>query len=185
MVSDLRQNWADFLGRYEWHEFVTATFNQTQRDVTRAVNMWRAFNRKRILDHAVKVGDITKRELPFHDSQYRKTGHITRYRGPLYNTWRRGKKLPIWVLGIERHSNGSNHLHGLIHHQVYRSQIRRDAGWNIWFNEFSLGRIRIEQPNSQNDVKGYVSKYIAKAGEIELSDNFSTGFRKPSEPLRP
>jgi hypothetical protein len=40
----------------------------------------------------------------------------------------------------------------------------------FWFREF--GRNQLERPSSQDDVVGYVSKYVAKVGVVDVSRNF-------------
>lgn len=163
MKHEVTQGYAELLARYEWHEFITCTFRLTQRDTNRAVAMFEAWVRRRILDHAVKVGDAWRGR--------NKAGR-TKYYGPQVNRWNRGRDKPVYVIGVEQHAEGGNHLHAILRHDIYAQDIRRDSAWKTWYKEMNLGFIRIEPPKSQSDIRSYVSKYVAKSGELFFSDSF-------------
>lgn len=193
-ANSLREAWVDdLLYRYPWHEFATCTFKYPQHDETRAIAMFTKWVNGRWLDHAVKVGDarVTRKPklkggVPVYDlvSQWdRDEGCyvdvrvpivFTSYSGPFLNRWRRHPEIrPVWVVGIEQHRNGSNHIHALIHHRWYQGEISRRDGWDSWHNQLAYGRMRLEPPQSDEDVRGYLSKYVCKAGSIELSPSFT------------
>lgn len=83
--------------------------------------------------------------------------------------WHRGLQ---WALGEELHKDGRLHFHALLsaqHGDLYRLVSFRD--WHeFWRREF--GNNRLEAPRSQGDVCGYLSKYVAKDGNVTLSPNF-------------
>lgn len=137
----------------------------TQRDTNRAVAMFEAWVRRRILDHAVKVGDAWKGR--------NKVGRV-KYYGPQVNRWNRGRDKPVYVVGVEQHREGGNHLHAILRHEVYAESIRRDSAYLDWYDTMNLGFIRIEPPRSQNDIRSYVSKYVAKSGDLFFSDSFKS-----------
>lgn len=192
-TNSLREAWVeDLLYRYEWHEFATCTFKFPQYDETRAIGMFAHWLNGRPFDHAVTVGDAQLHQKPKLDkgrqvfdlvkewdpeferyAMTRRPRMLTWYTGPFRNRWRRHPEIhPVWVVGIEKHRNGSNHIHALIHHRVYADELRRDVGWRSWHDELAYGRMRLEPPKSDEDVRGYLSKYVTKAGSIELSPSF-------------
>lgn len=194
----LREAWVDdLMYRYAWHEFATCTFKHQQHDETRALGMFVHWLNGRYFDHAVKVGDATKEQKPKLDKgkpvvdlvrQFIPVdGHrddrcvmpvrvprvLTSYSGPFKNRWRRHPGIrPVWVVGIEHHREGGNHIHALIHHRVYQDELRRTDGWDSWHNQLGYGRMRLEPPKSDKDVRRYLSKYVCKSGSIELSPSF-------------
>jgi hypothetical protein len=78
----------------------------------------------------------------------------------------------IWARGTEMHKSGRPHFHAVVAapDQDLNQACQRYAWHELWYREF--GRNQIEQPRSQEEVAGYVSKYVAKEGEIDLSHNF-------------
>jgi len=162
--EQVREAWAELLSSYDYDEFVTATFNLPQRDPDRARAMFTAWLRRRYFKHAKSVGDVREETLTKRDGYGRVVGKRTRYKGSFANAWRRGQLHPIWCLGIEKHKDGTNHMHAAVKHQVFAKTIRRDM---------DLGRIRLEPPESQEHVRGYMSKYVCKGGEIDLSPTFA------------
>ena len=193
-TNSLREAWVeDLLYRYPWHEFATCTFKFPQHDETRAIGMFAKWVNGRPFDHAVKIGQarVTRTPKlrggqPVYDlvSQWdRESGCyvdvrvpivFTSYSGSFLNRWRRHPEIrPVWVVGIEQHRNGSNHMHGLIHHRWQADEISRRDGWDSWHNQLAYGRMRLEPPKSDEDVRGYLSKYVCKAGSIELSPSFT------------
>ena len=189
----LREAWAeDLLHRYEWHEFATCTFKFPQYDETRALGMFVHWLNGRYFDHAVKAGDAQLHQKPKLDkgrqvfdlvkewdpeferyAMTRRPRMLTWHTGPFHNRWRRHPGIhPVWVVGIEKHRSGGNHIHALIHHRIYQDELRRDVGWRSWHDELAYGRMRLEPPQSDEDVRGYLSKYVCKAGSIELSPSF-------------
>ena len=192
-INPLREAWVeDLLYRYSWHEFATCTFRYPQYDDSRALRMFIHWLNGRYFSHAIKVGDaqlhrkqkLDKSGDPVFDLERRFDAELDcevdvrvprileSYSGSFRNRWRRHPEIhPVWVLGIEQHRNGGNHMHALIHHRWYADELRRDEGWQTWFNAY--GRMRLEPPKSDEDVRGYLSKYVCKGGSIELSPSFT------------
>lgn len=83
--------------------------------------------------------------------------------------WHRGIQ---WARGQEWHKDGRIHFHAVAAAPTddLNRLVSRYEWHEWWFREF--GRNRIEAPRSQADITGYVSKYVAKGGEIDTSPNF-------------
>ena len=192
--EELRRAWVDDLAfRYPWDEFATCTFKLPQFDTTRALAMFRHWLNGRYFAHAVKIGEAERHEKPKLGSDGRqiriksmewdrqekryhpvfKPEVFTWHTGSFQNRWKRKSVRPVYIAAVEKHVKGDNHIHALIHHRVYAEEIRRDAGWDRWKNKLGYGRMRLEPPRSDEDVRGYVGKYITKDGaELEISDTF-------------
>lgn len=98
--------------------------------------------------------------------------------GPKWATrWHRGVQ---WARGQEFHRDGRLHFHALISAPTddLNKLCSRYAWHEWWYREF--GRNQIEQPRSQSEVAGYVSKYVVKDGEVDFSPNF--GAWQPPRP---
>jgi hypothetical protein len=84
-----------------------------------------------------------------------------------------------WAVGEELHKDGRIHLHSVISAptgDLYRLTSFRK--WHeLWRREFGFNRL--EAPRSQADVCGYVSKYVAKDGNVTLSPNFGAWLPPP------
>lgn len=206
--------------RYTWHEMITATFKQplySDEQAHRAVHMLYHWIDGRYFKHAETVGDVrrvprntkavTKRKKVFVPGGNKGGSWVWsdvpaeqfRYVGRFKNQWKRNKAIhPITVVGIERHKLGAVHLHALLHHGVYADSIRRDAGWDDWFNKRDYGQIRIMPVKSQIECVYYVTKYVCKSlltgegkGDVILSDSFGeprtsqngSDVRSPLNPL--
>ena len=77
--------------------------------------------------------------------------------------WRRQGKGVLWARGIEFQRRGSVHFHALI---AGVGEARRLPLMDEWSKLAGWARIR---PVKQQDlVRKYVSKYVAKGGEIDL-----------------
>ena len=178
-TKHIREGWTELLSRYEWDCFATLTFKNARRDPFEVVNAFRIWLYKWSLREAESrhLAFIEKRGAQDNrqNSSSRKRDRIT---GPFVRAWKRGKAVPIWVLGIEAHRTGSLHLHAIIKSRPFLSDLTRRVGWEIWKLDGShggmgMGLARLEPPRSQGDVRGYVSKYVTKGGEIVLGDSFN------------
>jgi len=199
----IHESWAyDLASRYRWDEKVDLTFSAPQMNGALAINLFRSWLHNRYLDHAVKVGQATSEIINKigldgkqvwkmqgawvrdpdgydhldHWEQERKMLRHTKYAGPFHNAWnRKNTKLkPVFLVAVEKHKSGGKHLHALIKHRVFEKALRRTAGWSSWHGERGYGRIRIEPPKDQNDVRSYVTKhYTTKEGDILLSPTFT------------
>nr|WP_052756145.1 hypothetical protein [Lysobacter capsici] len=98
--------------------------------------------------------------------------------GPKWNTrWHRGIQ---WARGSEFHKDGRLHFHALLSAPTadLNHLISRYTWHEWWYREF--GRNQLEQPRSQHQVADYVSKYVVKDGQVDLSPNF--GAWQPARP---
>ena len=77
--------------------------------------------------------------------------------------WRRRGKGVLWARGIEFQRRGSAHFHVLV---ARVGQVRRLSMMDEWSNLAGWARIRPVQ--RQDLVRRYVTKYVAKGGEIDL-----------------
>jgi hypothetical protein len=78
----------------------------------------------------------------------------------------------VWARGQEFHKSGRIHFHAVLSAPgADLNLLARRLDWmDFWYAHFGIARI--ESPSSQNDVCGYVSKYVCKGGELEFSRNF-------------
>ena len=175
--NPVEEAYKELFGRYDWDCFATLTFNKPQRDAIRAIRMMEAWLKNWHFDHACNVGDATPDVKSRKDAYGRLISKSTFYKGPFENRWKRGKGRPHWVAAIEQHKSGGNHIHALIELQDYKGILSRKDAWHLWAKRMGKGGIgwaRIDQPRSQEQVKGYIGKYIAKErGDLFYSENFT------------
>lgn len=78
----------------------------------------------------------------------------------------------VWARGQELHKDGRIHFHAVMASpDVDLNSLTRRMDWvDWWWKEYGIARI--EKPESQAAVSGYVSKYVAKDGEVDFSSNF-------------
>ena len=77
-----------------------------------------------------------------------------------------------WARGQEFHKSGAIHFHALLAApECDLNALTRRMDWvDWWWREFGIARI--EPPKSQEEICGYVSKYVVKDGEVDFSANF-------------
>ncbi|KFN42144.1 hypothetical protein N789_14675 [Arenimonas oryziterrae DSM 21050 = YC6267] len=99
---------------------------------------------------------------------------VSHLNGALYgrNWHRKPHGGGVWARGQEFHKSGRIHFHAVLAApQVDLNAVARRLDWmDWWFKHFGIARI--ERPASQDDVAAYVSKYVTKDGEVDLSRNF-------------
>ena len=159
--EDLRTAWTSLLDRWAWDLFATFTFRED-------VHPERAFKAFRVFL------SIVNRKL--YGLRWHKHGQGVR-----------------WVLAMERQRRGVVHFHALLSSaelvELLRSSWRPEAGGR-WGNDVleiwnSLaGFARIERIHSSAAVRGYVSKYVLKGGEIELGGPGMPEFQWKGHPMR-
>lgn len=163
----VRDAWVELLGRVGWDLFITLTLDP--RRYARSgqeswLKAWEWFLWTWCKETAIGDG------VAWEDD------HTGKLKGPWANGWRHGRR-PMWVLVMEPHDNGKLHAHVLLKFNA-GGLLRLDwaAGQAIW--EANRGKwCRFEVPRSQDDVCGYVAKYVLKGGDLALgslvlSDNF-------------
>ena len=153
--------WMELLGCESWQWFGTHTFSPTR---------WLVRGGKRIaVDRYHPLRGV-------HPEAAMKSWRwfVHELNASLYGKhWkRRGDGGLVWVCGQEFHKSGKVHFHTLLGapNMDLNAAASRYAWHEVWFREF--GRNKIEQPKCQGDVARYVSKYVAKDGQIEFSPNF-------------
>jgi hypothetical protein len=146
--DDIAGAYADLLQRERWQWFCTLTFAG---------------------EHRLSTGGMLPEKA---DKAFR--WFLRRINESLYgNRWMRTPHGGvIWARGTEAHRNGRPHFHAVLAapDRDLNTNLQRYAWHELWYREF--GRNRIEQPFNQEEVAGYVSKYVTKEGEIDFSHNF-------------
>ena len=76
----------------------------------------------------------------------------------------------MWLVALERQSNNNPHLHALM---LGTHSLRRLSKMDEWEQlALSTGFARIEKVKYQSESIAYVTKYVTKDGEIDVSKNF-------------
>lgn len=155
--------WVELLAREPWHWFCTLTFSPTRQITDKYTGERKTVER---------FHPIRGMHLEAADKAFRFFVHSLNRK--LYgNNFRR---IPhggvIWARGQEFHKSGRVHFHSLFAAPDcdLNKATSRYYWHEWWYREF--GRNQIESPRDQDDVLGYVSKYVAKDGEVDLSSNF-------------
>lgn len=80
----------------------------------------------------------------------------------------------IWARGQEFHKDGRIHFHAVMSSPTgdLNKQFSRLDAMQMWFKDFGIARIF--RPEKQGDVCAYVSKYVVKGGEVDVSLNFGS-----------
>lgn len=100
------------------------------------------------------------------------------------NNWQRRTTGIYWVAGIEYQRRGVLHFHGLLGAPENLGEKLRRLYWmEFWFR--IAGIARIEQIDDHVLVAAYVSKYVAKGGEVELSQSLVAYCRQLNLPVAP
>ena len=77
--------------------------------------------------------------------------------------WRKSGRGLIWVCAVERQRRGVIHFHALLANLDPLVVWQLEAYWRS-----VAGFCRIERIRAGDAVRGYVSKYVAKGGELDL-----------------
>lgn len=142
-MSELSNAYSELLGRYKWEMFLTLTF----------------------------------RKPPHPEAAYKKFRFfITRVNRELYGrNWYKKKVGVYWTIALEYHKSGVIHFHALlgdtsfIHERFERSSVK-----NLWFDIAGFARVSNIPDTGDGQraaILGYISKYVAKGGLIDVSDN--------------
>jgi hypothetical protein len=154
--SPLADAYAEILRRHSWHWFTTLTFRP---------------------DRGGRAGGMHPEAA---DKAFR--FFVSSINRELYGAkWSKGTRRGImWARGSEFHKDGRLHFHAVLASGVDDlSRLASRYDWHeFWFREF--GRNQIEVPRCQDDIAGYVSKYVAKGGEVDFSKNFGAWEPPPS-----
>lgn len=79
-----------------------------------------------------------------------------------------------WCRGLEFQRRGVIHFHALVGCRA--KDLNHHAIRNYWSDVWKdlAGLARIERIRNTNDALGYLTKYVSKGGEIDLSQNLKT-----------
>jgi hypothetical protein len=159
----IASGYAEMLSREHWPWFATLTFSPTKTITDKYSGKLRQVDR---------FHPLRGMHLEAADKAFR--WWIARINESLYG--KRWMRTPqggvIWARGEEFHKSGKVHFHAVMAAADgdLNRLVSRYHCHELWFREF--GRNQIEQPVDQKDVTSYVSKYVAKGGEVDFSHNF-------------
>lgn len=140
----LREAWGDWIGRQPWHLFVTLTSEKQ----THPEAMSKRF--RYCMKHVEQFMYGRRREPAGHTLQ--------------------------WVMGLERTKRGWPHTHAVVRFpnvpdvDLVPIEVFDLGYWQRWMTDTG-GFAWLERPKSQQACVNYVSKYITKGGDLELSRN--------------
>ena len=160
-MSSVSEGYAELLARQPWHWFATLTFSPTKWVMDGG--------RRREVDRFHPLYGMHPEAA---DKCFR--WFVARLNDAIYGRhWER--RLPggvVWARGTELHQSGRLHYHAVLaaSDRDLNRTVQRYSCNQFWFRNF--GRNQIERPSSQDDVVGYVSKYVAKGGVVDVSRNF-------------
>lgn len=160
------------LSREPWHWFCTLTFSPTRRVRDKYTGELR---------HVERFHPTRGMHLEAADKAFRFFIRSINERlyGKRWMVAPRANGGVVWARGQEFHKSGRVHFHCLLAAPDgdLNTSTSRYYWHEWWFREF--GRNQIERPRDQDDVLGYVSKYVTKDGEVDFSHNFGAA-RPPS-----
>lgn len=139
-TETLADGWREFIGRFPMQWFCTFTFTQAVHP-ERAMKLFQLF-----------VRHLNRR---LYGSHYE----------------RKGKAGVFWVLAWEYQKRGVLHFHALIGDvEDLNVRVRRLELMDVWFGFGPpAGIARIYAIESQEAVRSYVTKYVTKGGQIDVS----------------
>ena len=171
-VCQVAAGYAELLAREPWHWFCTLTFSPTRQVRDKWTGELRTIDR---------FHPVHGMHLEAADKAFR--FFIRSVNERLYGKyWMRAAKAQggvVWARGQEFHKSGRVHFHAVIAapNLDLNTATSRYYWHEWWYREF--GRNQIERPLDQDDVLGYLSKYVTKDGEVDFSQNF--GAVRPPE----
>lgn len=141
--DQLHHAWAEFLSTQDWQWFVTFTFKEEIHPEA-ADKLFRVW--------------INKVNRHIYGQRWRKkpSGGVK------------------WVRALEWQKRGVLHYHALMANLGYASREQWAAEWMKLGDDSKAGFIRIDQyDDTKGGAEAYLSKYVAKDGDIDLSENFA------------
>lgn len=140
-IGPLHAAYIALLGRFRWDWFCTMTFRDHVTYPERADKAWRVW-----------ISKLNRRIFGVR--------------------WYRADDTQIlWIRALEYHKGGGLHIHALIGDARNMNRLVRRLDWMDEWNELA-GHARIypiSSKHSDHETRRYVTKYVAKGGEIELS----------------
>ena len=147
-ASEIAAAYAELLSSRPWHWFATLTFRPKHESLSGGMHPEKA-------DKAFRFFVSCLNRECFGKNWHRKPhGGVQ------------------WARGQEFHKSGRIHFHAVLAApECDLNALARRMSWvDWWWKEFGIARI--ERPESQLEVCSYVSKYVAKDGEVDFSPNF-------------
>jgi hypothetical protein len=134
--------WAQFMGRHQWEWFVTLTFKDSVHPEA-ADKKWRLWVRR--LDMHLVGGEAIRR--------YPDRGCV-------------------WVRGLEWQKRGVAHFHALMSYVGGLDQLAGRFEWAGEWRAIAGGFAKVMPCRNQEEARRYVSKYVAKGGEVDVSPSY-------------
>lgn len=140
-LEALQFGWSEMLLRYEWQWFCTLTFRKEDIHPEAAEKVFRVW--------------VAKLNRELFGNRWQKKPGDTCY----------------WVRATEYQKRGTIHFHVLI--SCPAKNLEHTAVRTYWADLWRelAGFARIEVIRSQQQVNDYVTKYTAKGGELDFSEN--------------
>lgn len=161
--NSIGEAWAEVLKAYPAHWFTTLTFRPQKFYTDKYTGQVRAIERTG--RNGSMHGEAADKAFRFFVSSINREIYGRNWSARPHGGIQ-------WARGSEFHKDGRLHFHALLSAPTADlSHLASRYAWHEWwYREF--GRNQIEQPRSQHDVAGYVSKYVVKDGEVDFSPNF-------------
>lgn len=140
--DELHQAWAQFLSTQDWQWFITFTFKEEIHPEA-ADKLFRVW--------------VNKLNKSIYGKRWRKkpSGGVK------------------WVRALEWQKRGVLHYHALMANLGYASRAQWAAEWTKLGDDSKAGFIRIDTYSDDlGGAEAYLSKYVAKDGDIDISQNF-------------
>lgn len=171
-AQTVQAGYVELLSREPWHWFCTLTFSPTKR----IRDKWTGEQRTVDRFHPIRGMHLEAADKAF---RYFLRSVNERLYGKRWMVKPDAHGGVVWARGQEFHKSGRVHFHSLLAAPDVdlNSAASRYYWHEWWYREF--GRNQIERPRDQDDVLGYVSKYVTKDGEVDFSHNFGKA-RPPS-----
>lgn len=114
------------------------------------------------------TGGRTGKLLSDGDLKFRSRGGYRQWEGPLVNAYKSGRGHWIYAGGVEPHADGALHAHAVLRVPRYFDWIYYGDGYKAW----RWGGTSFSRPECQEDVTRYITRYVAKDGDMFISDSF-------------
>jgi len=148
-LDPLHAAWSEFISRQPWQWFVTFTFKE-QIHPESADKLWRVW--------------LNKLNRDLYGQRWRKkpSGGVK------------------WVRALEYQKRGVLHYHALIANVGCASSDKWASVWTTLGETSKAGFIKIDQyDESRGGAEAYLSKYVTKGGQVDISDNFQANIHFP------
>ena len=153
-TDKLHKAWAGFLSTQDWQWFVTFTFKEEIHPEA-ADKLYRVWLNK------------LNRELYGQRWRKKPSGGVK------------------WCRALEWQKRGVLHYHALISNSGYASSTMIARIWEKLGEDSKAGFIKVDQyDESLGGAEAYLSKYVAKGGQVDISPNFQANNQIPDHEQR-